>query len=249
MFIRGQKEEPFRIVLFHSKVPRLIPQQLNLRLPSALGAPQFIFFFFFQKQSLSGCWVKAMKSNPAGVGYCRRRGEEAVRWLSDGCRGRPLLSPLPLEKSCQSFEAVLVHDHLIVWTSQILEKEMLLFSFSLYRAGDCLSFDNGKDLTPWFSSPQVTIPDVTRLCWQGQERCCWSSLSLDKEWGCSVITPSKWVQKRKISFFFTLQRLQESSLLVSASIKRCPSAESQALARQQTLTRINIWQSRKEKEN
>lgn len=28
----------------------------------------------FQKQSLTGCRVKAMKSNPAVIGYCRRRG-------------------------------------------------------------------------------------------------------------------------------------------------------------------------------
>lgn len=62
---------PALLSLSHLKWPRLIPPQL---FPLMSDSHQPLVHHSFPQQSLTGCWVKAMKSNPAVIGYCRRRG-------------------------------------------------------------------------------------------------------------------------------------------------------------------------------
>lgn len=66
--------------------------------------------------------------------------------------------------------------------------------------------------------------------------------------GYSVYTGLRSREQGKESLFIcTWKRLQEFTLLISASLKRCPSVASQALARHQTLTYIKIDNREKNK--
>lgn len=147
VFIRGQKEEPFCVVLFTVKWRIWFHSSLICDSCQPLVHHSSSFL------SNSRAWVAAeLKLWRVILLELAIAEEEAVRWLSDGCKGRPMLSLLPLDKSCQSFEAVLVHDHLIVWTSHFWKRRCCCFLFSLYRAGDCLSFDNEEISLPCFPS-------------------------------------------------------------------------------------------------
>ena len=113
-------------------------------------------------------------------------------------------------------------------------------------------------------SPQVTAPGVTRLLWQvflysirknnegewvpGHLPCPDKRVTPHHWLKGAVPYPLPWNQgNRRGACSSALRkqgnRLQESTTLISASLKRRPSGASQALARQQTLTRIKNWQS------
>lgn len=180
----GTKRGAFLRCPFHSKVTHLIPQQLNLRLLSALGAPQFIFF------SNSRAWVAAeLKLWRVILLELAIAEEEAVRWLSDGCKGRPMLSLLPLDKSCQSFEAVLVHDHLIVWTSHFWKRRCCCFLFLFTEPVTAFPVTMKRFSSPVFLPSGDSSWCNTAVSTQGG-LVPLVLLSLDKEWSCSVITPS-----------------------------------------------------------
>ncbi|GAA6223534.1 uncharacterized [Lates japonicus] len=65
----------------------------------------------FQKQSLAGCRVKAMKSKSC-CNWLLQKKRRLDGWvMNEEARPCCCCDNLPLAKSCQSVEAVLVHDH------------------------------------------------------------------------------------------------------------------------------------------
>lgn len=179
--------------------------------------------------------------------------EEAVRWLVLNVEARPCschwLNPVSV-----SWGSVSSWSLDCVWHLAFVKADVVSFLF-FYRAVDYLSIDSEKTLLHCVPSNQVTAPGVTQLHWQspfffqlekGRNTCATvpflskrenEATSLVKK-SNSVLTHLKSREQGKGSWFVcTWKRFQDSTMLISASLKWRLSAASQALARQQTLTR------------
>lgn len=146
---------------------------------------------------------------------------------------------LPLAKSCvgQLWQCVFM----ITWLYLTLT-----FVFFYKHSWDYLSNDIENILLHCVPSPQVTAPSVTRLFliplekegeWVPVSLPCPKKRAKPYHWLKGAI--QRWREQGMGSLFIcTRKRLQESTGLLSVSLKLHPSIVSQAPARQQTLTCI-----------